>query len=374
MLGKLYSLARGGHAANVKGQHALISSIPHLKALLDADQEVVMVLNCDALLVFANQATVELAGAKNSDALLGCRTGDVLRCTESGKQPGGCGAGEFCQYCGNRFAIAGALDGKVGMSECCVAHRGRNDNVYLRVKTTPITVEGERFVVLSALDITDEKRRKALERTFFHDLLNTAGGIVGFADLLQEVDLKDMEELKAPFIRTSRQLVEEILAQRDLLAAERDDLRINTVTINSLELLQSLASSFKSHKRFHACQVKVAAADFMVKTDKTLLVRILGNMLKNALEASDSAQGVELRAALEDGRPVFGVWNQGYVPREVQAGLFKGSFSTKGDGRGLGTYSMKLFGEKYLDGQVACESSPAGGTVFKITLPATSLA
>mgnify|MGYP006293419399 CR=1 len=38
--------------------------------------------------------------------------------------------------------------------------------------------------------------------------------------------------------------------------------------------------------------------------------------------------------------------------------LFKRSFSTKGVGRGIGTYSMKLFGEKYLKGKVDFKNSP----------------
>jgi len=51
--------------------------------------------------------------------------------------------------------------------------------------------------------------------------------------------------------------------------------------------------------------------------------------------------------------------------------LFQRSFSSKGSGRGLGTYSMKLFGEKYLDGEVSFESDRIKGTTFTISLPLT---
>jgi sensor histidine kinase regulating citrate/malate metabolism len=46
--------------------------------------------------------------------------------------------------------------------------------------------------------------------------------------------------------------------------------------------------------------------------------------------------------------------------------LFRRSFSTKGRGRGIGTYSMKLLGEKYLKGRVWFTSSPNAGTTFFI--------
>jgi sensor histidine kinase regulating citrate/malate metabolism len=48
--------------------------------------------------------------------------------------------------------------------------------------------------------------------------------------------------------------------------------------------------------------------------------------------------------------------------------MFKRSFTTKGIGRGLGTYSMKLLGEKYLKGKVGFESSKQNGTTFYIEI------
>ncbi|MCP4426270.1 MAG: ATP-binding protein, partial [Chloroflexi bacterium] len=53
-----------------------------------------------------------------------------------------------------------------------------------------------------------------------------------------------------------------------------------------------------------------------------------------------------------------------YMPRDVQLQVFQRSFSTKGSGRGLGTYSMKLLSERYLDGRVSFQSSLAEGTIF----------
>ncbi len=55
------------------------------------------------------------------------------------------------------------------------------------------------------------------------------------------------------------------------------------------------------------------------------------------------------------------------MPPEVQAQVFQRSYSTKGAGRGLGTYAMKLFGEGVLHGEVGFDTGP-GGTVFWIRL------
>jgi len=53
----------------------------------------------------------------------------------------------------------------------------------------------------------------------------------------------------------------------------------------------------------------------------------------------------------------------------VQLQVFNRSFSTKGTGRGLGTYSVKLLTERCLKGRVGFTSALGEGTVFQVTLP-----
>jgi sensor histidine kinase regulating citrate/malate metabolism len=58
------------------------------------------------------------------------------------------------------------------------------------------------------------------------------------------------------------------------------------------------------------------------------------------------------------------------IPEKVALRIFQRSFSTKAKkGRGIGTYSMKLFGERYLGGKVGFETNEEKGTMFFIELP-----
>jgi sensor histidine kinase regulating citrate/malate metabolism len=67
---------------------------------------------------------------------------------------------------------------------------------------------------------------------------------------------------------------------------------------------------------------------------------------------------------------LISVQNPGAMPERVRLQMFQRSFSTKGDdGRGVGTYSVKLFGERYLGGRVTFTSDQAAGTCFTVTLP-----
>jgi hypothetical protein len=47
--------------------------------------------------------------------------------------------------------------------------------------------------------------------------------------------------------------------------------------------------------------------------------------------------------------------------------MFQRNFSTKGPGRGVGTYSVRLLTERYLGGQVSLLSSPESGTRFGLS-------
>ena len=94
------------------------------------------------------------------------------------------------------------------------------------------------------------------------------------------------------------------------------------------------------------------------------------NMLKNAFEATEPGGTVELGCELQGRACRFFVSNAETIPPNVASKVFERSFSTKSDvGRGLGTYSMKLFGERILKGKVSFTTSEEYGTTFFIELP-----
>jgi CheY-like chemotaxis protein len=107
-----------------------------------------------------------------------------------------------------------------------------------------------------------------------------------------------------------------------------------------------------------------------IVSDEVLLMRVLVNMLKNAFEATEPNGRVELWFEWRGQAPTFVVRNAGIMSEYVQARLFERSFTTRSrEGRGIGTYSMKLYGERYLGGTVSFSSDEKNGTHFFISLP-----
>jgi sensor histidine kinase regulating citrate/malate metabolism len=97
---------------------------------------------------------------------------------------------------------------------------------------------------------------------------------------------------------------------------------------------------------------------------------VLGNLVKNALEATPERGTVTTSCRSIGGRVRIDIRNAGVMPPDVQMQVFQRSFSTKAErGRGIGTYSVKLFVERYLRGTVAFTSMEPDGTTFSVTLP-----
>lgn len=238
---------------------------------------------------------------------------------------------------------------------------------------TPHEANGEQYSIVAIRDIADEKRRKALERTFFHDITNTAGGLLGYAELMQ---MSSPEELEALDVKTAipwlaNQLLEEIATQRTLTQAEDGEVALAPVDIDVAELLEATAAGYRQHEVAHERKLVVAAGGLAgkVHSDRTLLARVLGNMTKNALEASSPGESVTLSAHALGDHVELRVHNPSVMPAKVQLQVFQRSFSTKGSGRGIGTFSIKLFTERYLQGHVDFESKDGLGTTFWVRIP-----
>jgi hypothetical protein len=112
----------------------------------------------------------------------------------------------------------------------------------LKVTATPIVLEGERFVVLALEDISQAKRLELLQRVFFHDVANTAGCIMGYAQMLAESGEPD-EMIGQRLLRMCAQLGEEVSAHRDLWAADLGPFCVQPFTGRLLEELQELLAT-----------------------------------------------------------------------------------------------------------------------------------
>jgi signal transduction histidine kinase len=345
-----------------------------LSQLLEAIGSIIFVLNPERQILAANSTALKALNLtpENIQTVLGLRPGEALNCIQVGNAPNGCGTGKACASCGAARAIMDAqLNHRVVEYELLmtVKDNHQESSYEFQVRVAPFEIDNTPLLLFTLHDIADRKRREILEHTFFHDLLNTLGALTGFRSLAENGLITEGNSLPQLGILIDR-IVEEVRSHRALLSAENQNLTLNLEACSTVEIVEKLQLMFEHHevKSDKLLLVETVAESFT--SDKTLLLRILTNMLKNAFEATPSKGKIAFRCFKDGHFIVFSTHNPSFIPEDVASRIFTRSFTTKAEpGRGLGTYGMKLFGEHYLRGKISFTTSIEDGTEFQLRLP-----
>ena len=366
--------APGARAAEAELEQSVrvVADSTVMVQVLGALGGIVFVLNQERQIVATNTALLSRLGIQSAAGILGLRPGEALQCRNSSDAPSGCGTSRACSECGAVLAILAAqCDGEVSERECLLTVQWPDGEraVELKARAAPFYLEGHGLVLLSLQDIADRKRRETLERVFLHDLMNTVGALRAYSELLLHGD-SVTDDILGEMRGITQHIVSEVETQRDLFQAEHGEYVPKLSLISTGAVLDRLARIVLRHEvaaeRFLHC----SGARVRIRTDVGMLERVLVNMVKNAFEATPRGGSVSVRCAEDLDAVVFGVQNRGVIEQKVISQLFQRSFSTKpGVGRGLGTYSMKLFGERYLRGQIGFTTSSENGTEFTFRMP-----
>ncbi len=236
-----------------------------------------------------------------------------------------------------------------------------------RLFAAPLHIDNERFVLITLTNISDEKWRSFLERIFFHDMSNKLSVLTALVQLM--VNHQDEEDI-APDLqkldKITSKLIAEVNSQKILKNAEEGHLDLVSSRFDSTQVLNDIIEEYTISDLADGKKIVLSSdiQNVSINSDIIIVGRILENMVKNALEATAKGGQVTLSCvkAMESGVR-FSVHNPGFIPTEIQGQIFKRSFSTKGQGRGLGTYSMKLL-SSFVKGSIWFTSSPREGTTF----------
>ena len=352
----------------VLAQHKEILRAKKLAAIYDYTADFIIVLNEYRQIIFANKTLLNFLKIKDVHEIIGQRPGEILDCSGVDEETGGCGTGLKCSVCGAVRAILSANHSDAEVEECCIQTKDIKRSYNFRVWTAR-PWEDNGYTLFIARDISDEKYRNALEQTFFHDLNNTASNMQGVLSLINS---PERYKKYAPMLSNiSNELLDEINHHRDLRYAEEGSILVSKAPVKALNILSGLVEVYLSQKSYEGIKLVISedSENITFSTDERLLMRVIENMLKNAIEASSKGETVTVKCARDADSVVFSVHNPAFMPQKVQLDLFKRSFSTKGKGRGWGTYSIKLLTENYLDGEVEFTSTEDGGTTFYAKYP-----
>ncbi len=274
----------------------------------------------------------------------------------------------------------------------------RKDGTIMPVEVVaqPLDVGGEQLIVSVVRDLTHRKREQEqrvraerLEATatltagFAHDINNLMAGILGNAGLVEE-DLNqgrepDREPLQAILeaAKEAGELAHQLLTYAGGGSFLPKQLRVNGVVRKALE---TMASSVGPDV---IVEVDLGAEDDQLFADQGQVEMIVGNLLKNALEAvGDSGRILvrsenfrEERAGSSEDAPVVAEWFR-LTFRDDGEGMdtftmdhmFEPFFSSRFTGRGMGLAAVHG-AVRHLQGRIGVESDPGAGTTIRIEIP-----
>jgi PAS domain S-box-containing protein len=275
--------------------------------------------------------------------------------------------------------------------------RHLNETLELRVneRSVELAEANEKLLVEMAEHKRTDARLKELQLELFHaGRLSTAGQLA--AALAHELNqpltattnsvnaarrlltYDDHEKLE-----TAREVMEEAAEQtlragqiirrlRDFVTRGESEMQVESVAAMVTEASALALMGFESlgvsvRLCFHAQTANVIA-------DRVQVQQVLANLIRNAVEGMTESIRRELvisTSSLDDATIEIAVADSGSgIPASALEHLFQPFISTKPQGMGLGLSICRSIVEVH-GGRLLCERNPAGGTIFRFTLPAS---
>jgi len=137
--------------------------------------------------------------------------------------------------------------------------------------------------------------------------------------------------------------------------------------INIVETTKLALKIFKENYIVFSSEFK----DLQVRIDRTQMVRIITNLIKNALEACELIKEPKVQVTIEKKKKevLISVIDNGQgISKELKNKIFEPKFTTKTSGMGLGLGMVKNLVHSY-NGRISMSSKINSGTTFSITFP-----
>ena len=137
--------------------------------------------------------------------------------------------------------------------------------------------------------------------------------------------------------------------------------------LNVVEVVELAIDIFNRDHIIFNCSSKKIKANF----DRTQLIRVITNLLKNAFQAIPEGRNPEIivNVSDKDDNVNISISDNGYgISKTDMEKIFEPSFTTKSSGMGLGLSMIKSIITAY-NGSITFTSKSNVGTTFNITFP-----
>ncbi|MEC4819618.1 MAG: ATP-binding protein [Scytonema sp. PMC 1069.18] len=159
-------------------------------------------------------------------------------------------------------------------------------------------------------------------------------------------------------------LLKEILLYAKPQTLQLEKIDINDLIAQMLPSLQEMPEAVERKINFYTAMTATG-----VEGDRDKLKQVLINLVRNAYEAIDTGDSVNLQLESDRNQVCIHIHNGGQpIPPEILSKLAQPFVSTKSSGTGLGLAIVKRIVEAH-SGELLIKSNPAEGTTVSVRLP-----
>ncbi len=209
-----------------------------------------------------------------------------------------------------------------------------------------------------------------LAASLAHEIRNPLASISGAAGILQRKTANpEYQHDSLEIIQIESQRLNKLLTGFLNFAKPRSP-RLQKTNLNELMLsvlsLVSRAAELNGNTFSHMATPQGVE----IACDPEQLKQVLLNLMINAIEASPAGSEIRLRTAIRDDASVIEIEDDGSgIPADAADRIFDPFFTTKPKGTGLGLAISSMIVSQH-GGALSFQTSPRGGTIFRIELPA----
>ena len=231
-------------------------------------------------------------------------------------------------------------------------------------------------------DVTELKKAEGIRSEFTanvsHELKTPLTSIKGFTDMLSSgmvtspADQKRFITMIGVEVDRLIDLINDILKLSELESVAIDQTQERS---DVLEAAKDTASLLEPSAKAAGVTLAVEGASATVAVPMSRLKELLFNLMGNGIKYSENGGTVSTRIAIQDGKAVISVQDNGIgIPEEDQSRVFERFYrvekgrARKNGGTGLGLAIVKHITQLY-GGTVGLESEVGKGSAFTVTLP-----
>ena len=178
------------------------------------------------------------------------------------------------------------------------------------------------------------------------------------------------ENIKEKLKEYSQTLIQQIDVMSSIASAFSDFAKMPTQKKEKIEIISIVKLALDIFNK-KAIKYQTNEKELYAFLDKTQLIRIVTNLVKNALQATENEENpfINVEIISKGSKIKIVVSDNGKgISEEVKDLIFEPKFTTKTSGMGLGLPMIKNIIEAY-DGAISFTSNKDAGTVFTVILP-----